>query len=174
MIEAILGGLLVFCMRTCDMSLGTVRMIFIIQGRRLLASAIGFVEVTIFILAISKVIHSLTDVWHILGYSGGFALGTYLGMFIEGKLSMGFSLVRIVTCNSADDVSGILWQNGYGATVVDARGKDGTVTLIQSFCRRREVKKILSLVNLIDPKAFITVHDARSSIHGYLNPVKKR
>lgn len=172
--EAVLGGVLVFCMRACDMSLGTVRMIFIIQGRRLLASVIGFVEVTIFVLAISKVISSLTDVWHILGYSGGFALGTYIGMFIEAKLSMGYSLARIVSRYAPEDVASILWEHGFGATVIDAHGKDGPVKLIQSFCRRREVKKILSLVNLIDPRAFITIQDARSSIHGYLNPVKKR
>ena len=172
--EPVLGGLLVFCMRACDMSLGTVRMIFIIQGRRLSASVIGFVEVTIFVLAISKVIHSLTDVWHILGYAGGFALGTYIGMFIEGKLSMGFSLVRVVTRHTPEDVAGILWQNGFGASIIDALGKDGPVKLIHSFCRRREVKKLLSLVNIIDPQAFITIQDARSSIHGYLNPVKKR
>ena len=172
--EAVLGGLMVFCMRACDMSLGTVRMIFIIQGRRLFASLIGFVEVTIFILAISKVIHSLTDVWHILGYSGGFALGTFLGMFIEGRLSMGYSLVRVVSRYAPEDVAGILWQHGFGASVIDARGKEGPIKLIHSLCRRREVKRILSLVNIIDPKAFITIQDARSSIHGYLNPVKKR
>ena len=172
--EAILGGLMVFCMRAIDMSLGTARMIFIIQGRRLLASVIGYVEVTIFILAISKVIHSLTDVWHIVGYAGGFALGTYIGMSIEGKLSMGYSLVRIVSRNAPEDVAGILWQHGYGATVIDGRGKEGPVKLIHSLCRRREVRKLLPLINLIDPKAFISIQDARSSIHGYLNPVKKR
>jgi len=172
--EPVFGGLIVFCMRACDMSLGTVRMIFIIQGRRLFASAIGFVEVTIFVLAISQVIHSLTDVWHVLGYAGGFALGTYLGMFIEGRLSMGYSLARIISRNAPEDVAGILWEHDYGATVIDGYGKDGPVKLIHSFCRRRDVKKLLSLVNIIDPKAFVTIHDARTSIHGYLNPVKKR
>lgn len=172
--ETMLGALLVFCMRTCDMSLGTIRMIFIVQGRRVLAAATGFVEVTIFVLAIAKVLSSLTDVWHILGYSGGFALGTYLGMFIEAKLSMGCSLARIVSRDFSEDVAGILWEHGFGASVFDASGKKGPVKITHSFCRRKDIRKLLTLVDIIDPKAFVTVHDARLSRHGYLNPVKKR
>ncbi|MFQ6091317.1 MAG: DUF2179 domain-containing protein [bacterium] len=172
--EAVLGGLLVFWMRTCDMSLGTLRMFLIVQGRRYYAAAVGFVEVTIFILAISKVIGSITDVWHVLGYSGGFAFGTFIGISIEERLSLGYSLARIVSRGAAEAIAAKLWANGFGASVIDARGKEGPVKIIHSLVRRRQVKSLLSLVESVDPKAFITLQHPRSSLHGYLNPVKKR
>lgn len=172
--EPIFGSLLVFCTRSCDMCLGTVRMILVIQGPRLFAAVVGFIEATIFVLAIPKVITSLTDVSHILGYSGGFALGTYLGMYIEEKLSLGYSLARIGSRHSTGDVATKLWEHGLGASVIDPQDKVGPVKIIHSFIRRRDVKTLLSLVDSVDPKAFITIHDARSRLHGYLNPVKKR
>ena len=76
--------------------------------------------------------------------------------------------------NNPNDVAGILWNNGFGASIIDANGKDGPVKIIHSFCRRKDIKRLYKLVDIIDPKAFVTIHDARLSRQGYLNPVKKR
>ena len=41
--------------RICDVSIGTLRIIFVSKGLRLWAPILGFFEVTIWLLAISKV-----------------------------------------------------------------------------------------------------------------------
>ena len=46
MFDVIGGALLVFAMRVCDVSLGTVRQIFAVRGHGVIAAGIGFVEVT--------------------------------------------------------------------------------------------------------------------------------
>ena len=85
--EPLLGALLIFCLRLIDVSMGTVRILMAVRGRRLLAGAIGFFEVTIFLVAISQVVANIGNWWNVLGYAGGFAVGTILGMTIEKKLA---------------------------------------------------------------------------------------
>ena len=67
---------------------GTVRLIMVTRGIRKWAVLIGFVEVTIWVVAISQVISNLNNVWNILGYSGGFAAGTFVGMYLENRLAL--------------------------------------------------------------------------------------
>ncbi|MDD1699528.1 MAG: DUF5698 domain-containing protein, partial [Methanoregula sp.] len=89
--------LLIFCARICDVSLGTIRVIFISKGIKYLAPIIGFFEVIIWLLAIGQVMNNLTNFVAYGAYGAGFASGTYIGMLIEEKISLGLTSVRIIT-----------------------------------------------------------------------------
>ena len=65
--EAILGGLLIFVLRLTDVTLGTLRILMTVRGCKLPAALIGFVEVTIFVVAISQVVRNATNFWSVLG-----------------------------------------------------------------------------------------------------------
>jgi len=85
--EMLLGGLLIFLARVVNVSMGTVRTLLGMRGQKHWATAIGFIESLIFILAISRVLQNVGNVWNVLGYCGGFAAGTWVGLVIEEKLA---------------------------------------------------------------------------------------
>src|SRR5512136_1974751 len=89
--------LLIFFARICDVSLGTIRVIFISKGIKYIAPIIGFFEVIIWLLAIGQVMNNLTNVVAYIAYGAGFASGTFIGMLIEEKISLGLTSVRIIT-----------------------------------------------------------------------------
>jgi uncharacterized protein YebE (UPF0316 family) len=162
MMELVLGLLMVFCLRIMDVSMGTVRQILAIQGRAVLAAGIGFVEVTIFLIAISKVILSARDnVWLTLAYSAGFAVGTLLGVRIESRLALGRRLIRVITVRQNDDLVHALRDAGFGVTCVPGEGMNGPVYVLFSVVKRRLVKDYLRIVQKYAPKAFFTVEETR-------------
>jgi len=171
--QPILGGLLIFGLRVIDVSIGTVRMLMIVRGRKLLSALLGFVEVLIFLLAISKVIREVNNVWNVLGYCGGFAAGTLVGMTLEQRLALGFSLVRIISRTRWLEIMQRLRQEGFGATQVIGEGRDGPVGLIYSIVRRRQVPAVVALCEQLDPQAFITVEEAGRVYRGYLGRAVK-
>ncbi len=96
--------LLIFFARICDVSLGTIRVIFISKGFKYIAPVIGFFEVIIWLLAIGQVMNNLTNVASYIAYGGGFACGTLIGMIVEEKLSIGTVTVRVITRKDATDL----------------------------------------------------------------------
>jgi uncharacterized protein YebE (UPF0316 family) len=161
------AALLIFGLRVTDVSMGTVRTIMIMRGMRKWAALIGFIEVTIWVVAISQVITHLDNVWSILGYSGGFAVGTLLGMWIEGKLAFGHMDVHIVSKFKGQEIVQNLRRAGYGATQSFAEGQSGPVYLIDVVAPRKQTGAILRLVNEVDATSFVTVEEARQVIGGY-------
>ena len=80
--EAFLGALLIFCLRLCDVSLGTLRSLYVVRGDRRVAVPLAFAESLIWIIAISRIMKEVTDgnYYNMLAYAGGFACGTLIGM----------------------------------------------------------------------------------------------
>jgi uncharacterized protein YebE (UPF0316 family) len=158
---------LIFLLRITDVSMGTVRTTMIMRGQRRWAAVIGFFEVTIWVLAISRVITNLDTIWNVVAYSGGFATGTLFGMWIEGKLALGNADLHIVSIAKGQEIVDRIRETGYGATQLYAEGQSGPVTLINVIVPRKQIKEIIRLVNEVDATAFVTVQDARQVLRGY-------
>ena len=92
---------LIFIARITDVSLGTLRIIFVSKGYKIIAPLIGFIEILIWIVAISKIIQNIDNWICYIAYAGGFAVGNYVGMRLEEKLAIGFELVRVITQKDA-------------------------------------------------------------------------
>lgn len=169
----ILGNaLLIFGLRLTDVSMGTVRTIMVMRGMRKIAALIGFVEVSIWVVAISRVIGNLDSVWSVLGYGGGFAAGTLLGMWIEDKLALGHVYVHVISMDRGQELAHAIREAGYGATQVQAEGKSGPVHVIDAVVPRKQAKKLLDLVNKVDADSFVTIEEARKVMRGYLRAIK--
>lgn len=166
------GAFLVFCLRLTDVAMGTIRTTMIIRGQRKWAALVGFFEVTIWIVAVSRVIANLDTIWNVLGYSGGFAAGTLLGMWIEGRLALGHVEVSIVSLAKGPEISSRARRAGYGATLLRAEGQSGPVFLISVVAPRRRVADLVRLVNEVDATAFLVVEDTRQVVRGYRRLVK--
>jgi len=164
--------LLIFLARILDVSLGTIRLIFISKGVKYLAPLIGFFEVLIWLLAIGQIMKNLNNVVCYIAYGGGFALGTFLGIFIEEKLSVGMVAIRIITQKDASELINFLQAKNYGVTCIDAEGAQGQVKVIFMIIRRQNLKNVIEIIKGFNPNAFYSIEDIRFVSEGIF-PLKK-
>jgi len=166
--------LLIFMARICDVSLDTLRMIMVSRGYRKYAPFIGFIQVLIWIITITRIMENLDNWLTYIGYAAGFGMGTYVGMRIEEKIAMGYELLRIITHSEVDDLVRVLRQKGYAVTSVVGEGRDGAVGIIYLILKRRVIHKVMALVKQYNPKAYYTLEDIRF-VHdpAYLPPSKR-
>jgi uncharacterized protein YebE (UPF0316 family) len=159
--------LLIFCLRVTDMSLDTLRVLYVIRGRRPVAWILGFLQSSLWVVAITSVLNNLDNLWNVIAYAGGFATGNVVGMAIEEKLAIGHAHIRIISSRLGNAIVEAIRDAGYAATEMPGRGKDGTVTMISCSVKRRHISKIQSEISLIDPDAFITVEEIRPLHRGF-------
>lgn len=161
------GALFIFFLRVIDVSLGTMRIMLVTRGVRGWAALIGFVEVTIWVVAVSQVIANLNNVWNLLGYGGGFASGTLLGMYLEDRLAMGYVTVYAISVANGSRIVDRIREANFLATELPAQGRSGPVSLVGVVVSRRQLPEILALIGDADPDAFVTVDDTRHVLRGY-------
>jgi len=159
---------LIFLARIVDVSIGTIRVILLSRGNRYVAPLLGFFEVIIWLAAISKVMQNLNNVVCYIAYGAGFATGNFVGMLLESKLALGFQIVRTISSSPLQLLPNELRNEGYGVTSIEGRGAKGIVHILFSIISRRKVNEFIKLVLAIEPNAFISVEDVRSSHAGYL------
>jgi len=150
---------LIFIARVSDVSLGTVRVIFVSRGLKYLAPVVGFFEIIIWLLAIGQIMQNLTNPMCYIAYAGGFATGNYIGIWIAEKLSLGVVLIRVITSKDASELLKYLKAAEYGVTSVDAQGAEGKVQVVFTIVRRREVASVVNLIKQFNPKAFYTIEE---------------
>jgi uncharacterized protein YebE (UPF0316 family) len=165
--------LLIFCARLIDVSLGTVRIIFVSRGVKYIAPIIAFFEINIWLLAIGQIMQNLNNVVCSLAYAAGFATGNFLGIIIEEKISIGLVLVRIITKHDSTELVSCLREKNYGVTTHDAEGIQGPVKIIFAVVRREDIHTIIQQVEKIHPHAFYSVEDVRS-VGDAVFPSKRR
>lgn len=153
--------LLVFLARIIDVSIGTLRIIFVSRSLKGLAAVLGFFESLIWVLAISQVMQNLTNMLTYVAFALGFATGNYIGVMIEERIALGSLIVRIITRRDASVLAEHLWKAGYGVTNLHAQGETGPVQLIFTVCRRRNLPEVLRMVKRFNPRAFYTIEDVR-------------
>ncbi len=153
--------LLIFCARIADVSLGTVRIIFVSKGMRYIAPIIGFFESLIWIVAISKLMQNFDNWICYAAWAAGFAAGNYLGIVLEGRLALGHEMIRVITRADATQLIAQLRSEGYGVTNVRAEGAEGDVGVIFIVVRRSNAGHVIGLIKNFNPKAFYTIEDIR-------------
>ena len=159
--------ILIFLSRIADVSIGTLRIIFLSRGLKLLAPLCGFFEVFIWLLAIGQIMQNLDSWPNSIAYALGFTAGNYVGMVIEDRLAMGLLSVWIITPRDAPAMLEDLKQHHYGLTRVAARGLQGKVRIVIMIIRRRTLRNALHIVRNHNPEAFVTVKDVRAASGGY-------
>ncbi|MCX2740122.1 DUF2179 domain-containing protein [Pontibacter anaerobius] len=153
---------LIFFARICDVTLGTLRIVFVSKGDKIVAPILGFLEVLIWLVAITQVMENLNNVASYLAWAGGFAMGNFLGLRVEQKLALGQMVVRVITVEPADKLIRILSEHGYRLTCIDARGTRGKVNLLFLIVKRKKLQHVLDIIRDYNPQAFYSVEDVRS------------
>ena len=164
---------LIFGARVVDVSLATVRMLLIVRGKKSPAAIIGFLEATIYVLALSRIMGNLSDPGKILAYGLGFASGTLLGGFIEDKLAIGTVSLQVIPSDSTgDDLLKALRTTGYGVTVLEGKGMTGTKAVLLVSTDRKTLSRLTSLIDEFAPGSFVTVLETKDVVGGMI-PYRK-
>lgn len=153
--------LLICCARITDVSIGTLRIIFVSKGLKYWAAILGFVESLIWILAITKVMQNLGDWQTYVAFACGFSAGNFFGILLEERIALGYLVIRIIVRHDATELTQQLRTSGYGVTSVDGQGESGTVKVLFTMINRRQLKKVVALIKKYNPKAFYSIEDVR-------------
>mgnify|MGYP002639470092 FL=1 len=166
--------LLIFLARIIDVSMGTIRVIFISKGFKKIAPILGFFEVIVWLLAISQVMKNLTNWISYIAYGAGFAAGTYVGMYLEEKISIGKVILRIITKKDSHEMVKKI-RSRWHATIIDGETSlNSKVKIIFMVLKKKEVEDVISVVNDYQPKAFYTIEDVRFVLDEGILPVERR
>lgn len=157
---------IIFFARVADVSLGTFRTIVVFRGNKLLASFIGFFEITIWLVAASQVLTNLDHWYFALAYAGGFAVGNYVGITIENHFAIGNDLIRCISFNR-DVLAGKLREEGFKAVSFDGdMGKAHPVEILFIVEKRRNVPSLIKLIKDLDKTAVYSVSDVKNVYDG--------
>jgi uncharacterized protein YebE (UPF0316 family) len=161
--------LFIFFLRICDVTLDTMRIIFMTRGLKRIAPIIGFFEILIWIVAITRIMQNLNSWVCYVAYAGGFAMGNYVGMLLDEKLAIGHELIRVITRADAAELAGALRSSGFGVTTVKASGMQGEVGIVFVIVNRKNQKQAISVIQQYNPGAFFTIEN----IHFVNRPVDR-
>ncbi len=153
--------LLICLARVIDVSLGTLRIILVSRGMKVIAPILGFFEILIWLLAIGQIMQNLTNVANYFAYALGFAIGNYIGIILEQKLAFGKVVVKVITQRDATELIAFLRNEGFSVIVVDAEGSTGPVQLLYTVIKRSQLPVITIPIKRFNPRAFYTVEDIR-------------
>jgi uncharacterized protein YebE (UPF0316 family) len=162
-----LGALVIFALRVTDMTFDTLRVLFVMRGRKSIAWVLGFMQAAIFVIAITSVLKNLDNPLNIIGYAAGFATGNVIGMAIEEKLAVGFTNIQIVSPRRGVFLAEGLRNSGFAVTEIPARGKDGMVSMLSMSVRRKQVFAVERIVNELDTGAFMTIEEVHPMRRGF-------
>jgi uncharacterized protein YebE (UPF0316 family) len=154
--------LLIFSAKVVDVSLSTLGLIFTARGYKKLSSITSFAEIIVYLLAISTILEHLSEIHYFLAYAGGYAVGTYAGMWLEEKLSIGFFNIRVITRKNPERFLRQLKKQGYKPTFYRAHSSSHRVHVVHTVVRRRELAKLRNLISRFDRDAFYSIEDIRA------------
>jgi uncharacterized protein YebE (UPF0316 family) len=154
-LSTLMTGFLIFLARVCDVSLGTVRTIVTVHGRSVVAFFLAIFEILIWITVISTVVQKVASQPILaLFYALGFATGNIVGIAVERKIALGFMILRVFSRTAGKALTERLRYMGQPVTVFQGEGMRGPVDELYIACRRRDLKRILQVVNEEDPESF--------------------
>ncbi len=158
--------ILIFLSRIIDVSIGTIRIIFVSRGKKLLAPILGFFEVSVWILAMGQIMQNLDNIVCFLAYAGGFAMGNYVGIIIEEKLALGLLVIRVFLVKDEAGMKERLYSAGFGVTSIDAHGMNGNIEILYTAIKRKDLNKAVSIIEECHSKAFYSIEDAKAIKQG--------
>ena len=155
-------------LRLVDVSIGALRITYLVRGRRVLAGVLGFFESLTWVIAAGLVLSNLDEWYKVIAFAGGFGLGTALGGTLDRWIASGQVLVRVMAPVESPQAAEILRERGFGVTVLNAEGKDGAVRLTLVAIRRKRLAEVLHLIRSMNEAAYVTVDDVEAERVGMM------
>jgi len=157
----------IFFFRVLNMAVDTIRMLTVMRGMRAVTWILGVLQTALFIIAFGSVMNDLDNLLNIAAYSIGFATGNVMGMMIEKRLAFGYMNITIISSSHGQELAEKLRAHGHAVTEIPARGKDGSVEILECSVQRKLAQEVQNIALEIEPKAFITSRDIQRVWRGY-------
>lgn len=167
----ILLPLSIFVARLINEAIGTLRIMFLARGNKVVAPLLGFIEVLMWIIIIGQIMQNLSNIFCYIAYAGGFAVGNLVGMLIENKLAMGVTLIHVITRKNTVALQENLRKNNYGFTKIAGKDIDGIENILFIIVKRKELNNVIKIIKNFNPNAFFTIEDLRN-INAGKHPLK--
>ncbi len=161
LLHFVLLPLLICCSRIADVTLGTLRIVYVSKGMRNFAAIAGFFEVTIWVIAVGQIVQHLDSIVTVFAYATGYTIGNYVGIMVEEKVCVGNVLLRAFVRKDAEILAERLSRAGCGVTRVLAQGAFGAVDILFTVIRRKEYRKVINVIKEFNPETTYTVEDIR-------------
>lgn len=171
--ETLIGALIIFGLRVLNNSISTIRLITLARQQRFLTAFLGFFEALTFAVTVAGVVTNLSNVLNMFAYCFGFAVGGFVGMSLERWLITSYSIVNVFSAVRGHEVAMALREKGFGVTETVGEGLSGQVTMLRSVVTRRDLPRIMEIVQGINPEAFIAVEEARMVTRGYVGAARR-
>lgn len=161
--------IIIFIVKVIEVSLATLRIVLITKDERVKGAAIGFFEVTIWVLVVSTVLQDITtDPFKIVVYALGFAVGNYLGSLLENKLAIGVTNIEVIAHKiHGKRLANYLRANGLAVTSVSAYGMNDKREILYLHTARKKVKQTVKIIREFQEDVVITVNDIKPVYGGY-------
>lgn len=162
-----IGVLFIFGLRVVNMTLDTLRMLFVMRGKKGLSWVVGFIVSLLYVVLLTSVLSNLNNPLYIIAYAAGFATGGVVGMWIEERLAIGYTNIQIISPRLGVVMAQKLRENGFAVTEIPARGKDGMVSMLSLSVRRKQILSVEKIINECDEAAFVTTEDVHPMRRGF-------
>ncbi len=168
--ELLLLCLKIFLVRIFDVSLGTLRTMFLVKEKRFIAASIGFIEALIWFLIVKEAL-TVTNpsIYIAIAYALGFSVGTFVGSSLARKFILGKIMIQVYSNLEDNSLINAIRENGHGITVLSYKGidesKDGK--LLNISVDKSKQKSLIKLINKHDADAFIVINETKYVENGY-------
>jgi uncharacterized protein YebE (UPF0316 family) len=157
----LLMSLSIMVARCVDVSLGTLRTVSIVQGRRAVAWALGFIEILIWIFAVSRVMQHMDQPLYAVAYAFGFGAGNYVGITLERWFAFGEQILSIMT-RQGSNVASMLRTQGFNVASLGIEDASGPLQLLFIESHRKDTQNIAQLARQMDPECVYLINDVRT------------
>ncbi len=157
---------MIFFGRICDVTLGTLRIIFVSKGEKYKAPIVGFFEVFIWVVIISQIFAQANSLIAYVAYAAGYAAGNYVGILVENRIAFGYQLLRVYTKKEALELIKVLNSKNIGATFVKGEGAVSQVHIVEIVIGRKSLNEVIGIISDFDSKVFYLIEDIRYKKEG--------
>lgn len=165
----ILELLLIFVAKAFEVTLSTLRTVFVSRGEKLFAASIGFVEVVIWLIVASAVLTDINE--HpakMVIYALGFSAGSYVGLRIEERIGLGYSNVQIITgVEDGKVMADALRELGTAVTILQGEGRDSKKVILSTYVKRKKKDDVLHAVEELGIQGVVTVSETQKIYGGF-------
>ena len=159
--QYIILPLMVFFARICDVSFGTMRIVFVSKWKKTISPFLGFIEVFIWIVVISQIMKNANNIVCYIAYAGGYAAGNYIGMSIEERIALGSQLIQVFSSKDVTSLRKSLQDAGFGTTMVEGDGSSGKTNILYTVINRKTFIQAEEILRDFDPNIFYVIEDVR-------------
>lgn len=163
----------IFLARIVDVSLGTIRTVLVVKGRRITPAIVAFFEVLIwFVVAKESLNTKETSILIPIFYAGGYACGTYIGGFISNNFVAGIIEVSITTkSKTSKKLIDEIRNNGFGVSVINLEYsndlEDKKMLIVQ--LNKKKLKDLTSIIKKNDKSAFVAISETKYVQNGMIH-----